>query len=1002
MPLAGGGGFRILGGQPGAGGSAVPPRRQLARPFLNVSRFRELLPVLVAWSVFVTIAGGWIESSHPTQPLTGSIPLHQRFDLLIYGMIWGGGVAGLVLANLRLGRLEGDKQRLIERLQASEERMRAALDAVGDGLWDWDMKAGTVYFSPSWKKMLGLDESDSAARVADWERLVHPDDLAAVWSAANRHIAGETTVFENEHRLRAKDGTYRWVLARGRIVERADDGSPVRFVGSHIDRTAQHATEVEFKKLSRAVEQSPATVIITDTRGAIEYVNPHFTRATGYTFEEVRGKNPRLLKSGLQPDSVYTQLWEAITAGREWRGLQCNRRKDGALLWVEAAVSPLSDEAGRITHFLAVCEDVTERQAALAALQASENRFRSLVESLPSVAVKGYDAERRVTFWNRASEALYGHPAAAVMGRRLEEIFVPPEKRAAVVAEVTRWFTGETEIAPREVVVAHRDGTERHVLANYVVVAGPSGQRELYSFDVDITPRKIAEAQVREQAALLDVTPDAILVLDLGRRVTFWNRGAERLYGHTRAEAIGCLVEDLVHPVHVAEFGAEWDALLAQGEARAERRHFLPKRGEIVVASRAIVVRAESGQPKSILLVLSDITEAKRVEGQFLRAQRLENLGSLASGVAHDLNNVLTPILMASQLLRTLARQPHERELVQLVADSAKRGADVVQQLLLYGRGANTPHQPVRVAQVVREIGHLMRETFPRSLGITTQCPKDLWFVEGDPTQLHQVLLNLCVNARDAQPVAGRIEVGAENVHVDAMFAGQNIGAAPGPHVMIRVTDAGTGIPSAIIDKIFDPFFTTKDPGKGTGLGLATVLGIVRGHRGFVTVESAEGRGAEFRIYLPARASETDVGPDDAALNVAAGRGELVLVIDDEPSIRTTMEVVLRSAGYNVLLAGDGAEGVALFAAQSEVVRLVITDMMMPVMDGLQAIRALRSITPLMPVIAMGGVHNQRQDFESLFGPGVRFLPKPFTADKALAMVRELIDIQRRELPLSA
>lgn len=965
-------------------------------------RLRELFPLLLTWTLFLAISAGWIESGHrPNAGVDPSSP-HDRSDLAVYGMMWGVGVLGLTVTHLRRRRLENERQRLADELRASEHRMRAALEAVGDGVWDWDIQAGTVVFSRSWRTMLGLDENESATGVAVWESRVHPDDLAAVWAAANRHLAGDTPVFESEHRLRSADGTYRWILARGRVVARTADGRPQRFVGTHVDLTHHRTTELEHRKLSRAVEQSPATVMITDTKGVIEYVNSHFTRATGYTLAEVRGKTPRLLKSGVQPESVYTELWATISAGREWRGLLCNRRKDGTLIWEEESISPLFDEAGRTTHFLSLCEDVTDRQAARTALQASESRFRALVESLPTVAVQGYDAERRVVFWNDASAALYGYTAADVMGRRLEEFFVPPERREAVVAEVKAWLAGDAPIPPREVQVSHRDGSVRHVLANYVVLSRPSGERELYAVDVDLTSRKVAEARVHEQAALLDVTPDAILVLDLERRVTFWNRGAELIYGHTRQAALGRRVEELVCPVHVAEFGADWTALLAQGEARSEQRHFLPQRGEIVVARRAVVVRGESGAPKSVLLVLSDITDAKKVEAQFLRTQRLENLGSLASGVAHDLNNVLTPILMASQMLRESARQPHERELVQLVADSAKRGADVVQQLLLYGRGSDAPHQPVRVGQIVREIGQLMRETFPRALGITTQGPKDLWFVEGDPTQIHQVLLNLCVNARDAQPGPGRIEVAAENVHVDAMFAGQNIGATPGPHVMIRVTDGGTGIPAAIIDKIFDPFFTTKAPGQGTGLGLATVLGIVRGHRGFVTVDSEVGRGTEFRIYLPARTSLAEREEVGAATPVRRGQGELVLVIDDEPSIRATMEALLRSAGYDVLLACDGADGVAHFAGRSAEVRLVITDLMMPVMDGMQAIRALRSIAPRVPVIAMGGVSTQRRNLEEAFGSGLRFLQKPFTAEKALALVQESIDAQRTELPLTA
>ena len=669
-------------------------------------------------------------------------------------------------------------------------------------------------------------------------------------------------VFEIEVEFARRDGTGVWGQMRGCALNPANlaDGT----IWAIADLTARRQAEAELRKLSRAVEQSPVTVVITDATGAIEYVNPSFTATTGYTFEEARGANPRILRSGELPAEVYREMWRTITAGREWRGEFHNRKKNGELFWEAATISPITDEAGRITHFLAVKEDITERKA--------------------------------------------------------------------------------------------------------------------------------AEARIREQAALLDVTQDAILVMTLDRVITFWNRGAEKLYGVSKEQAIGRRYETMVYRELPADYEASWSELVERSEWSGERRQIAVGRGEITVQLRASLVRDERSQGKSVLVVGTDITEAKQLEAQFLRAQRLESLGSLASGVAHDLNNVLTPILMSAGVLADSARTDQERELIQLLGDSARRGADIVQQLLLFGRGSDSPRSPMSVGAVLKDMSQIMRGTFPKSIAVAAQVPRDLWLIDGDRTQIHQVILNLCVNARDAMPAGGKLSVRAENVDVDAAFAERQPGAKPGPHVAIWVTDTGTGISPEHLEKIFDPFFSTKPTGQGTGLGLATVLGIVRSHGGFVTVESQVELGSEFGVYLPARVSAIEsLVPGPGRPNLE-GHGELVLVIDDEASIRASLGKVLTAHNYQVVLAGDGAEGVAVFVQNAKRIKLVITDVMMPVMDGTQAIRALRRLNPNLPVIAISGLQSQRVELEVNFGPRIRFLPKPFLIDRALHLARELLD----------
>ena len=407
---------------------------------------------------------------------------------------------------------------------------------------------------------------------------------------------------------------------------------------------------------------------------------------------------------------------------------------------------------------------------------------------------------------------------------------------------------------------------------------------------------------------------------------------------------------------------------------------------------RYFFVRAYSPSPKRFVCMMADITERKRLEAQFLRAQRLESLGALASGVAHDLNNVLTPILMSVELLRPLVHAPEDRETLQLLSDSARRGSDIVQQLLMFGRGSDSPRAPLKVNTIIKEMGRMIRGTFPKNIVLSVQAPADLWLVTGDKTQLHQVLLNLCVNARDAMPQGGKLTIVAENVQIDDEFATGHGGKRTGSHVRIEVRDTGTGISQENLVKIFDPFFTTKPVGQGTGLGLATVLGIVRSHEGLVEVKTAIGQGTTFEIYLPAAFSASPPGAGEFDRTEMMGRNELVLVVEDEENIRSMLQRTLASHNYRVLIASNGQEALDVFGRNGSQVSLVITDVMMPVMDGTQTILSLRRLNPDLPVMLMSGLPSREEELGKQFGPNLRFMSKPFDADYALQLVREILD----------
>ena len=507
----------------------------------------------------------------------------------------------------------------------------------------------------------------------------------------------------------------------------------------------------------------------------------------------------------------------------------------------------------------------------------------------------------------------------------------------------------------------------------------------------DITERKRAEQQIREQAALLDQAQDAILVRDLDQNILFWNKGAEKIYGWTAEEVIGKNVKELLFKEPSAQFDEARRAVIQNGEWQGEIHQTRRDGAEIIVESRWTLVRDEKGQPNSILVINTDVTEKKRMESQFLRAQRMESIGTLAGGIAHDLNNILSPILMAIDMLQLKATDEASRKWLDVLRTNAERGGNMVQQVLSFARGVEGERVALQPKHLIKEIVKILRETLPKSIEINFQIPKDLWIISADATQIHQVLMNLCVNARDAMPEGGSISIKAENVFVDENYARMHLEAKPGRFVMISVSDTGPGMSAEIQSRIFEPFFTTKEMTKGTGLGLSTALTIVKSHGGFINVYSELHKGSQFTLYLPAL--DTPGALDAAALqtDLPLGAGELILVVDDEESIREITRGTLETFGYNVLTASDGTEALALYADKKNEIAVVLTDMVMPFMDGPATIRALQRMNPKVRIIAASGLGaGQHAGEGALEGVSV-FLNKPYTAEKLLKTLAQVL-----------
>jgi PAS domain S-box-containing protein len=1053
----------------------------------------------------------------------------------------------------------------------------------------------------------------------------------------------------------------------------------------------QKLTEARLRVRTTALEATANAIVITDRNGAIQWANPAWTALTGYTVSEVVGRNTRLLKSGVQDKHYYRDLWDTILAGQVWHGELVNRRKDGSHYDEEETITPVTDTEGRITHFIGIKQDITERKRAQQELEQSHERYRRAIIAANAVPyqkdygtdtyvfmgegikdITGYAPhELRSPVWKQIvlETVLYGEAAQLPMAEasrrvvagqlkewrvdhrirtrsgeerwisdssislydatgkytgslgiiediterkqaetvreallslttQLSEVQTPAEVARTIFTTADRlwkWDAGTLDAyAPEDDLLETVfccdivDGERREVppagtrgkptpRVRRVMTHGPElilraphepqapdsvrfgdtarlsasimcvpirrqgqpvgvlsvqsytpdaftkddlqtlqgladhccgalerlraemalresenrfqqvtehlgewvwevdanglytytspvvertlgyhpdeivGKRHFYDFfpeaeretlkravferfhtqqpftrfrnhcvhhdgrlvlletsgtplvdragrllgyrgvAMDITQREQAEEQIRSQAQMLDLAQDAIAIRSLDGVVRYWNKGYERLTGWTVAEAVGQPVVQLLQldPEH---FKQATRTLMERGEWSGEGVIRSKDGRRLTLLSRWALVRDGQGRPKEVLTINTDITEQKKLEAQFLRAQRMESVGRLAGGIAHDLNNILAPILMATGLLREESPSAEARVMIDTLEGSAQRGAEVVKQLLTFARGTEGQKIPVPPGHLVREMSKIIRETFPRSITARTDLPKEIWPILGDPTQLHQVLMNLCVNARDAMPEGGTLTLAVQHVTLTETDLRGRPDLKPGPYVVLRISDTGTGMSAEIQDNIFDPFFTTKELDKGTGLGLATVLGIVKSHEGFIHVESQEGKGSQFNVYLPAAPvstvprRETDTAPSPKA------HSELILVVDDESAVREVTRRILERQGYRVLAAAEGREALDLYARHRAEIQLVLTDLMMPVMGGDAVIRAMRQQDARLKIIATSGGASRPKTTDTADLHVQAFLQKPCPAETLLETVRAVLE----------
>jgi two-component system, cell cycle sensor histidine kinase and response regulator CckA len=786
------------------------------------------------------------------------------------------GVTALILG-VALGRYFREIRRSAQLLQATEERWQFALHGAGQSVWDWNAQTDEVFRSAGWKALFGFGAQEIGDSVAEWRARVHPEDLPRVQAEIQRHFEGQTPMYSSEHRIRCKDGSYKWVLGQGRIISHAPDGKPLRVVGTYSDIS-------ERKRAEEALQQSEAQFRAMFELASIgmTQAEPHTGRwlranqkmctITGYSAEEML----RMRISDVSHPEDRQHDWEMMQ--RVVRGDAPDHRvekryvrKDGSLAWVNVNMTVIRDATGQPLRTMATVEDITERKRAEVLLQESL-LFRRQAERIGRVGAWKASPKTDSLYW---TEGVY------------EIVEAPPHYK-------------------------------------------PGLEEGMKLYDAESIP------QLREglQRALADGTPfvvEAGLTTMKGKHIWTEVRGLGRLGDHEQAFVMG---------------------------------------------------------------TFHDITERKRLESELRQSQKLEAIGRLAGGVAHDFNNILAVIMMHLGLLQMNATlDPKSRQAIRDLDAASRRAASLTRQLLMFSRRSVLAVKPLDLNEVVTNLLKMLRRLIGEHVDLRFDGKSALPLVEADAGMLEQVLMNLAVNARDAMPKGGKITISTLVEDLNAAEAAVHPSRRPGRFVCLAVADAGCGMDSATMKRIFEPFFTTKDPGKGTGLGLATVHGIVAQHKGWVEVESAVGHGTTFQVYLPASAqTNAEALPTTQTEYIRRGR-ETILLVEDELQLRQVGAESLRALGYQVHEAANGQEAMTLWQVHGSDVDLLLTDMVMPEgMTGLELTEQLQARKPGLKAIISSGYSEEIVNGGVPGRLGIVYLPKPYATKVLAGVIRDCLD----------
>jgi PAS domain S-box-containing protein len=819
---------------------------------------------------------------------------------------------------------------------------------------------------------LYFDPAERAAVIENWARL---GPAAAI-----------------EFRLKRRDGTPIWAEGYGRAV-RDSSGDILRYETFIQDIDQRKKVEESLQKLLHAVEQSESVVFMTDPEGAITYVNPAFERVYGYSREETLGKTPRILNGGRHDRAYYQRFWQGLLAGDSVREEFVNRRRDGQLVLVESSVSPVLDARGRRIGFIAVQHDLTERKRSEEALRESEQRFSLAFHASPIPTSISEIETGRMLDVNEQFLRILGYSREEVIGKTSLELGIWADRGDHDRAEAR--LCEEGSVRDQLTRIRTRSGEIRDVVGSGVPIDLGSLKCVLWT-SLDVTERRRAEKEMRKSEErfrkLFDSNTIGIVISDLSGNSLEANDGYLDMLGFTSEELLAGKVDwkDLTPAEYLGRDQIAIEELQRTGIASPWEKEFFRKDGtRVPVLIGVAMLKASEG---SVIAYIVDLTERQRLEERFLQAQKMEAVGQLAGGVAHDFNNLLTVILGYSDLLAAKL-DPGSLQFEELdeIRKAGERAASLTRQLLAFSRQQVLERKVLDVNDMIAQTEKMLGRLIGEDVELVTVLDSALNRVFADAGQLEQVIMNLAVNARDAMPRGGRLTIETANVEIDEAYARLHATVRPGSYVMIAVSDTGVGMNGETLAHMFEPFFTTKGRGKGTGLGLATVYGIVKQSGGSVWVYSEVGKGTTFKIYLPLVEEGGEAEPVPAAEPASLVGSETVLLVEDEEPVRALSRSILESYGYTVLEAASGKDGLDVAGHYPRPIHLVLTDVVMPEMGGSDMASRLEALRPGVCVLYMSGYTDDAVFRNELLEKGRVFLQKPFTPETLARKVREAL-----------
>jgi PAS domain S-box-containing protein len=887
-------------------------------------------------------------------------------------------------------RTEQAETRSEQAIRASELNYRRLFEAARDGILILEADTGRISdVNPALLEILGFSHAELVGTPI-WELGTFRDLVAN--QAKFEQLRQQGYILYENLPLETKAGRRIDVEFVGNVYQVGDHN----VIQCNVrDITDRKKVEQQLILLNACVSNLNDIVLVTEASPLDEpgprivFVNEALERHTGYRAADVIGRSPRFLHGPKTDPRVLDEIGAALSQRQPIRQQLVNYTKDGAEYWVDVDMVPIFGARNECTHFVAIQRDITNDKKREEQLLWKTAFFEAKVHSSPdgilvvdSTGKKILQNQQMIDLWNIPPE----FAAEIDDGHQLEWVASQVKNPRQFSEKVAYFYAHPDEISQDEVELINGKVFDRYSAP----VRGQDGKYygRIWSFR-DITEHRRSEARFRR---LIDSNAQGVLFWNAQGEVTDANDAFLRLVNYTREDLeAGCINWVARTPPEYADLDRRaLEELAASGACAPYEKEFIRKDGSRV----PILIGAATFEdnPEDGVAFVLDLTERKKLEKQFLRAQRMESIGTLAGGIAHDLNNILSPIMMSIDVLAHTAKDPEAKSLLATIEVSARRGADIVRQVLSFARGIEGERVEVQPQYLLKDLEKIIKDTFPKNIELQFSVTSETHTILGDPTQVQQILLNLCVNARDAMPDGGTLSIAMEDCVLDEQYVAKNIQAEAGRFVKITVTDTGTGVPLDLQDKIFEPFFTTKELNHGTGLGLSTVMAIVKSHKGIINLYSEPGRGTTFRVYLPAMESVSETWREKSNGNeLPRGQGETILVVDDEASILAVTRQTLQAFGYHVLAAADGADAVAIYAQHHSEIAIVLTDIMMPIMDGAAMIRVLRRINPEVKIIATSGLNANGSVVRA---PGLdvkHFLTKPYMAGTLLSKVQEVL-----------